>query len=181
MVAAARMGVSSMADDARTDQRVTADLGGDDMVDITIPSNHVFERIARDGAGLVARWLGFSEDRTQDVQLAVSEAVTNAIEHGNKEDASVKVGVRFLVLQDKLAIQVIDQGDGMPPDRINPDKPSLENKLNESEGGEAPRGLGIYLIQQLVDDVELQTDENGSAFTMWFNLGADAQQKRADP
>ncbi len=164
---------------AHIQEQTNSILGNsNDVVDISIPSNHVFERIARDGAGLVARYLGFSDERTQDVQLAVSEAVTNAIEHGNKEDANVKVGVRFLVLKDKLAIQVIDQGEGLPADRINAAKPSIESKL--AQGEESPRGLGIYLIQQLVDAVELQTNESGTSFTMWFNLGAAAQQERAE-
>lgn len=141
-------------------------------VEINIPSDHVFERIVRDSAAVVARYLGFAEDRTADLQLAVSEAVTNAIEHGNHNQHHVKVGVHFLLHDDRLAIRVVDQGGGMPT--FGPvDRPSMDEKLLE----ESPRGLGIFLIQQLVDEVELRSDEGHTEFTMWFNINDPKPQQ----
>lgn len=134
-------------------------------VEINIPSDHVFERIVRDSAVVVARYLGFAEERTADLQLAVSEAVTNAIEHGNQGRIDVKVGVHFLIQNDRLAIRVIDQG-GTMPDLSGQTVPDMEEKLED----DSPRGLGIFLIQQLVDDVELRSGEGRTEFTMWFNL-----------
>lgn len=151
-----------------TVERTVEAAAASEVVDISIPSDQLFERIVRDGAGVVARWLGFSEDRLADMQLAVSEAVNNAIEHGNKNDAQVRVGVRFIVRNDRLAIQVVDQGGGVAASALTQGKPSIESKLEQGE--ESPRGLGIYLIEQLVDDVELQTSEQGNSFIMWFNL-----------
>jgi serine/threonine-protein kinase RsbW len=134
-------------------------------VEINIPSDHVFERIVRDSAAVVARYLGFPDERTADLQLAVSEAVTNAIEHGNHNQHHVKVGVHFLLHADRLAIRVVDQGGGMPSFGTV-DRPSIDDKLME----DSPRGLGIFLIQQLVDEVELRSDEGRTEFTMWFNI-----------
>lgn len=134
-------------------------------VEINIPSDHVFERIVRDSAAVVARYLGFPDERTADLQLAVSEAVTNAIEHGNHNQHHVKVGVHFLLHDDRLAIRVVDQGGGIPA--FGPvDRPSIDEKLLE----DSPRGLGIFLIQQLVDEVELRSGEGRTEFTMWFNI-----------
>src|SRR5215217_6877799 len=79
-------------------------------IDIQIPSNLVFERVVRESAVFVARYLGFDEERVADLQLAVSEAVTNAIEHGNRSDIQVKVGVKFYINAGQLAVQVSDQG-----------------------------------------------------------------------
>lgn len=142
-------------------------------VEIHIPSDHVFERIVRDSAAVVARYLGFPDERTADLQLAVSEAVTNAIEHGNHNQHHVKVGVHFLLLDDRLAIRVVDQGGGMPA--FGPvDRPSIDDKLLE----DSPRGLGIFLIQQLVDGVELRSGEGRTEFTMWFNIN-DSQPQPA--
>jgi serine/threonine-protein kinase RsbW len=142
-------------------------------VEIHIPSDHVFERIVRDSAAVVARYLGFPDERTADLQLAVSEAVTNAIEHGNHNQHHVKVGVQFLLLDDRLAVRVVDQGGGMPA--FGPvDRPSIDDKLLE----DSPRGLGIFLIQQLVDGVELRSGEGRTEFTMWFNIN-DAQPRPA--
>ncbi len=145
-----------------------------EVVDISIPSDQVFERLVRDGAVAVARWLGFSEERLADMQLAVSEAVNNAIEHGNKNDAHSRVGVRFIVRNDRLAVQVVDQGTGLAASQLTEGRPSIQNKLDNGE--ESPRGLGIYLIEQLVDDVELQSDEQGHSFIMWFNLTTQGKE-----
>jgi serine/threonine-protein kinase RsbW len=140
-------------------------------VEINIPSDHVFERIVRDSAVTVARYLGFPEERTADLQLAVSEAVTNAIEHGNHNQPHVKVGVQFVLFGDRLAVRVIDQGGDMPA--VLPlGRPSMEDKLLE----DSPRGLGIFLIQQLVDEIELQSGDGRTEFTMWFDI--DAQESR---
>jgi serine/threonine-protein kinase RsbW len=134
-------------------------------VEINIPSDHVFERIVRDSAAVVARYLGFPEERTADLQLAVSEAVTNAIEHGNHNQPHIKVGVQFVLLGDRLTIRVIDQGGDMP--ELAPvARPSIDEKLME----DSPRGLGIFLIQQLVDGVELRSGNGQTEFVMWFNV-----------
>ena len=134
-------------------------------VEIHIPSDHVFERIVRDSAAVVARYLGFPEDRTADLQLAVSEAVNNAIEHGNGGRFDVQVGVHFVLDDDRLAIRVIDHGGGVPSltDHLTM---SIDEKLEE----DTPRGLGIFLIQQLVDGVETRTGEGRTEFVMWFDL-----------
>jgi serine/threonine-protein kinase RsbW len=134
-------------------------------VEINIPSDHVFERIVRESAAVVARYVGFPEERTADLQLAVSEAVTNAIEHGNHNQVHIKVGVQFVLLGERLAIRVIDQGGDMPA--WGPvARPAMDEKLME----DSPRGLGIFLIQQLVDEVELRSGDGQTEFVMWFNV-----------
>lgn len=138
-------------------------------IEINIPSDLVFERVVRESALVVAKHLGFSEDRIADLQLAVSEAVTNAIEHGNNCNLSVKVGVKFIITDEKLAVQVTDKGKWDKAGNIldsTPDEWDLEDRLEH----DLTRGMGIFLIQKLVDDVELRSDEHGTQFTMWFNI-----------
>lgn len=138
-------------------------------IEIQIPSDLVFERVVRESAVVVAKYLGFDEDRVADLQLAVSEAVTNAIEHGNNCDINVKVGVKFYVSSDKLAVQVTDKGQWEGADRKVDDSPEnwdLEDRLEH----DLTRGMGIFLIQRLVDNVDVRSDAQGTDFTMWFNL-----------
>lgn len=52
--------------------------------------------------------LGLSPDRTEDLELAVSEAVTNAIEHGNKGEGHKLVAAEFALAPDKLEIKIAD-------------------------------------------------------------------------
>lgn len=54
---------------------------------VNIPSVPIFERVVRASADEVGRALGFSAERVEDLKLAVSEAVNNAIDHGNKTSA----------------------------------------------------------------------------------------------
>ncbi len=138
-------------------------------IEIQIPSDLVFERVVRESAVVVAKYLGFDEDRVADLQLAVSEAVTNAIEHGNNCDINIKVGVKFYISSDKLAVQVNDQGkwnEGSNAVEDSPDSLDMEDRLEH----DLTRGMGIFLIQKLVDNVDVRSNEKGTEFTMWFNL-----------
>lgn len=138
-------------------------------IEIQIPSDLVFERVVRESAVVVAKYLGFDEDRVADLQLAVSEAVTNAIEHGNNCDINVKVGVRFFVSSDKLAVQVTDKGQWDGANKKvegSPESWDLEDRLEQ----DLTRGMGIFLIQRLVDNVDVRSNDQGTEFTMWFNL-----------
>lgn len=138
-------------------------------IEIQIPSDLVFERVVRESAVVVAKYLGFDEDRVADLQLAVSEAVTNAIEHGNNCDINIKVGVKFFIHRNQLAVQVTDRGQwsgaGQAVEDV-PDSLNMEDRLEH----DLTRGMGIFLIQKLVDNVDVRSIENGTEFTMWFNL-----------
>ncbi len=138
-------------------------------IEINIPSDLVFERVVRESAVVVAKHLGFSEERVADLQLAVSEAVTNAIEHGNNCDVTIKVGVKFFISSDQLAVQVTDKGRWEAAPSALEDVPQeldMEDRLDH----DLTRGMGMFLIQQLVDNVELHSSDDGTEFTMWFNI-----------
>jgi serine/threonine-protein kinase RsbW len=138
-------------------------------IEINIPSDLVFERVVRESAVVVAKYLGFDEERVADLQLAVSEAVTNAIEHGNQSVLDLKVGVKFLITKDHLAIKVTDKGrweGASAAFEDTPDALDMEDRLDH----DLTRGMGMFLIQKLVDNVQLHSDDNGTEFTMWFNI-----------
>lgn len=138
-------------------------------IEIQIPSDLVFERVVRESAVVVAKYLGFDEDRVADLQLAVSEAVTNAIEHGNNCDVNIKVGVKFFISSDQLAVQVTDQGrwdNALEEVDDAPQSLDMEDRLEH----DLTRGMGIFLIQKLVDNVDVRSNEKGTEFTMWFNI-----------
>jgi serine/threonine-protein kinase RsbW len=144
-------------------------------VEMRIPSDMVFERVVRAAAEEIGKQMGFSEDKVADLTLAVSEAVTNAIEHGNRQQREINVGVVFSMEADRLQIRVIDQGEKSQPPEIRRSVISEES----IEQGEL-RGLGLYLIHQLVDQVEFTTSEEGNTFTMWLHIPHDGQVRRSD-
>jgi serine/threonine-protein kinase RsbW len=134
-----------------------------ERVEIHIPSDLVFERIARASADEIGRVINLSEERIADLKLAVSEAVCNAIEHGNQRITSKLVVVVFQVDQDKLEVQVIDQGAGVDPAVLDFTEQRIEDYHLEGEGR---RGFGMFLIAALVDQYEVTSSEDGTIMTL---------------
>jgi len=130
----------------------------DNKVELHIPSVMGYEKIAMECAASMAKKMGFTEDRIEDLKTAVAEACLNAIEHGNKMDSSTKVGITLTVEESKLQVSVKDQGKGI--DQIL--TPSIENKVG---GKDKPRGWGIFLIKGLVNEVSFEPSPEGGNVT----------------
>ncbi len=133
-------------------------------IEMRIPSDLVFERVVRAAAEEIGRQMHFDADRVADLTLAVSEAVTNAIEHGNQLQQDIHVGVIFSLQPDHLEIRVVDQGEKIQPLEIRRSA-ITEDSIEQGE----LRGLGLYLIHQLVDRVEFVSSEEGNTFIMWLH------------
>jgi len=130
----------------------------DNKVELHIPSVMGFEKIAMECAASVAKEMGFTENRVEDLKTAVAEACLNAIEHGNKMDTSTKVGITLTVEESRLQVSVRDEGKGIG--RIP--TPSIESKV---EGEDKPRGWGIFLIKSLVNEVTFEPSPEGGNVT----------------
>jgi len=130
----------------------------DNKIELHIPSVMGYEKIAMECAASMAKKMGFSEDRIEDLKTAVAEACLNAIEHGNKMDTSTRVGITLTVEESKLQVSVKDEGKGMK----EVPTPSIESKV---EGEEKPRGWGIFLIKNLVNEVTFEQDPKGGNVT----------------
>jgi len=124
-------------------------------VEVRLPSRMGFEKVAMSTAAAVARLMGFREDRVEDLKTAVAEACINAIEHGNRMNEKLSVGVVLSAGADALEVKVIDDGKGM---KTKPHKPDIDKKIH---GEEDPRGMGMFLIQALVDEAEWVAGTNG--------------------
>jgi len=96
----------------------------------------------------VAKLMGFPDDRIEDLKTALAEACINAIEHGNQLDSSLCVGVILSASDEALEVKVMDTGSGITK---APSKPDIDRKMH---GEEDPRGMGMFLIQSLVDEAE---------------------------
>ncbi|HKL17718.1 MAG TPA: ATP-binding protein [Halalkalibaculum sp.] len=105
-------------------------------------------------------WADFNDEDYARIMLTLSEAVTNAIVHGNKENPEKQVTIRSELTDGTLSISVKDEGAGFDPSNI-PDPLKEENLLNIG-------GRGVYLIKQYADD--LQFNENGTKLEMLFKL-----------
>lgn len=88
------------------------------------------------------------EDRTYRVVLAASEAVTNAMKHGNDFDPEKMTTLECFAFEDRLEISVEDEGGGFERDRV-------KNPLDEENLME-PSGRGIYIIETVADEVSYE-------------------------
>lgn len=102
-----------------------------------------------------------AEDDLNGIWIALNEAVTNAIKHGNKFDLSKKVSISVQTKQQRyLCFTVKDEGCGFDP-AIIPD-PTTAECIYE------PNGRGVYLINKLADQVTFSN--NGTIVEMCFDL-----------
>ena len=101
-----------------------------------------------------------SEDMFGNMLVAITEAVTNAIYHGNKSDPAKNVSVSFAHNHNAITVTIADEGNGF--DFYNlPDPTAPENLEKEC-------GRGIFLMKHLAD--QLIFSENGRVVEMNFKL-----------
>lgn len=106
------------------------------------------------------KWLDFNKDLEDKIMLVLSEAITNAIVHGNKKDPSKTVSVEARKSDNRLKLSVKDQGEGFDPSEI-PDPLDRDNLLKEG-------GRGVFLIKHYADDISFS--EGGTKLTIYFRL-----------
>lgn len=110
--------------------------------------------------------VGLEPKRFERLKTAVSEAAMNAIEHGNHSDASLPVHVRVSTTARELTVRIVDNGGGTEiPEAETPD---LEAKL---AGLQKPRGWGLFLIKNMVDDLRTHTTATHHTVELVMRLG----------
>jgi serine phosphatase RsbU (regulator of sigma subunit)/anti-sigma regulatory factor (Ser/Thr protein kinase) len=109
----------------------------------------VMERVS----GVVADLL--PPERLRQLETAVAEATMNAIEHGNHNDASLFVEIRVWLRERALVVRVTDEGGGQELPAVS-EEPDIEAKLR---GEQSPRGWGLFLIRNMVDDLHVSSDD----------------------
>ena len=97
--------------------------------------------------------VGFEDETTHYLAVAVRESVVNAMKHGNGQDESKRVEIQFTLLDRALEVQVKDQGPGFTPDEV-PDPLAPENLLKAY-------GRGIFFMRQFMDEVDYEFPPRG--------------------
>lgn len=121
------------------------------------PSQHeyVYEMLYQVANSAVA--VGFaSGDLDNNLKLALVEAITNAMEHGNRWDPEKMVRMEAVAEPGELTVSIEDQGDGFRAQALN-DPTDGENLLQE-------RGRGVFLMHAIMDRIEY--NEKGNRVTL---------------
>lgn len=148
-------------DEAASDDRLL--LG-----EFRIPSEPGNERIAIRQVSEAVRDLDLPKKRLDQLSTAVGEAIMNAMEHGNKFKPEVPVHVRVLASWQSLCVAITDQG-GAPPD-LRRETPDLEAKLANLQ---TARGWGLFLIENMVDELHATSDEHTHTIELVMRLGGE--------
>ena len=102
---------------------------------------------------------GVSDDAAFGIDMAVREAITNAVVHGNRQDENKTVDIVLKSSPDAVEISVHDQGPGFNPEDV-PDPTATENILKTS-------GRGIFFMRTFMDEVDwLIRPEGGTTVRM---------------
>jgi serine/threonine-protein kinase RsbW len=104
-----------------------------------------------------------SEDYYGNILVAITEAVNNAIYHGNQANPKKNIDIFFKSFPDHVSFIVKDEGQGFNysnlPDPTNP------------ENIEKPNGRGVFLMRNLADKVSFE--DNGSKVVLDFKMTAN--------
>ncbi len=109
-----------------------------------------------------ARQNGFDDSALSAIDMAMREAVANAVKHGNKLDESKRVEIVFVNLQKGLEITIRDFGKGFDVDEV-PDPTNPENLLKAN-------GRGILFMRAFMEEVEWSNHEKGGTVVKMCKL-----------
>jgi anti-sigma regulatory factor (Ser/Thr protein kinase) len=143
------------------------------MAELSVPSEPGNERRVIERLVETVNDLGLSEQRLERLKTAVAEATMNAMEHGNEYRPGVPVTIRVLASSADLSVRITDRGGSPIPD-LEAEAPDLEAKL---EGLQTPRGWGLFLIKNMVDEMHITSDESHHTVELVMHLqgGDDAR------
>ncbi len=133
--------------------RATSFIVTEETTEIQLPGgleaiNHAVARATE-----IARRAGFDDEALFGIDMAVREAVANAVVHGSGQDETKLIDVLFVRSRASLEISVRDRGEGFNPDSV-PDPTAPQNILKTN-------GRGILFMRAYMDEVEYNTHADG--------------------
>ncbi|HRH42873.1 MAG TPA: ATP-binding protein [Pyrinomonadaceae bacterium] len=133
-----------------------------EKIELNLPSLLESVDQAASEAETFARQNGFDDAALSAIDMAVREAVANAVKHGNKLDETKQVEIAFSNLQKGLEITVRDFGKGFDVDEV-PDPTNPENLLKAN-------GRGILFMRAFMEEVEWHNHEKGGTIVKMCKL-----------
>jgi anti-sigma regulatory factor (Ser/Thr protein kinase) len=126
------------------------------LVAFTVPSEPGNERLALARVADAVADSGLTGDQLERLKTAVAEATMNAIEHGNGNNPDVDVDITVIDTGEEVSVSIVDSGGAhAPAGAPSVELPDLDKKL---AGLQSPRGWGLFLIQNMVDAMDVSTD-----------------------
>ncbi|RDU34831.1 anti-sigma B factor RsbW [Neobacillus piezotolerans] len=144
-----------------------------DYIEMRIPAKPEYVGVIRLTLSGIASRMGFSYDDLEDLKIATSEACTNAVQHAYKNKDHGEVIVGFGLYADRLEVMVADNGQSF-------DFESARQGLGRYEDNDSVEflregGLGLYLIETLMDEVRIHHKEGVTVFMTKYLEGEQVE------
>lgn len=128
------------------------------LVRLTIPAKPEYITLSRLALAGLSRVRAFSEETLADLKLALTEACSNSVRHAYG-DGDGHVDISFELLDDRLIVEVTDDGTGF----------ELEDGSGDGAGDELTEGgLGIAIIRSIADEVDIDGGADGRGSRLRF-------------
>ncbi|UOQ49107.1 anti-sigma B factor RsbW [Gracilibacillus caseinilyticus] len=127
-----------------------------DFIEMKVPAKAEYVGVIRLSTSGIANRMGFSYEEIEDLKVAVSEAMSNATEHAYQNEDGGEVTIGFGLYQDRLEVMVADRGGSFDLQKVKKDLGPFVN--NESIEDLREGGFGLFLIEALMDKVEIKND-----------------------
>ena len=147
------------------------------LVAFAVPSEPGNERMALARVADAVAASGLSADQLERLKTAVAEATMNAIEHGNHNNPDLDVDISVVDTGEEVSVSIVDHGGAHAPSSDGPvELPDIDMKL---AGLQSPRGWGLFLIQNMVDAMDVSTD--GDKHTVRLTMRTSTMPNIAGP
>ncbi len=140
-----------------------------DYIEMKIPAKPEYVGVIRLTLSGITSRMGYTYEEIEDIKVAVSEACTNAVQHAYRDEEGGEMVVGFGVYRDKLEVMVADYGKSFhfakTKEELGPyTQSSTFDQLVEG-------GLGLYLIETLMDEVHLSHHNGVTVFMVKYVCG----------
>ena len=126
-------------------------------VDLSIPMLPDMEITATAVAESLGVFIGLDQDKIEEVKIALIEACINAFEHSKSPER--RIDLNFQITDRGLRVLISDGGEGFNLDEA-------QARIAEKREKGLPRGWGLTLMNELMDEMDIDTSDNGTLITM---------------
>lgn len=127
-----------------------------DFVEMRVPAKPEYVGVIRLSVSGIASRMGFSYEDIEDLKVAISEALTNAVTHAYQDDDGGEITLGFGVYENRLEVMVADHGGSFNLKEIKGGIGPYKNTESVEELREG--GFGLFLINALMDKVEINNN-----------------------
>lgn len=146
-----------------------------DSIEMKVPAKPEYVGVIRLTVSGIANRIGYTYDDIEDIKIAVSEACSNVVHHAYKDEGYISI--RFQIYSDQLKVIVADNGSSFDIEAFRKRLGPVDKNMPVSELKEG--GLGLYLINTLMDRVEISED-NGIILVMTKFIEKDEVERYVD-